>query len=132
MGIAAAKDGLFELLETVADLQVHRRVPGDIPASPAVFLRSGSVSYGDTMDGRYTATVQIVAVTDRGDDTNQDVLDDFSDPDIVNSIPDLLASDRTLGSRVEDSRLVSASDVSIVTVGSDDFYAVTFTVEVLL
>ena len=132
MGIAAVKDGLFELLGTVADLQVHRRVPGDIPASPAVFLRSGGISYGDTMDGRYTATVQIVVVVDRGDDTNQDVLDDFSDPDTVNSIPDLLASDRTLGYRVEDSRLVSASDVSIVAVGADEFYAVTFTVEALL
>jgi hypothetical protein len=129
--ITEIKAGIAACFESVADLQAHERIPDNIPTSPAFFLRSGPADYDDTMDGASTWNVDLVLVVDRADETRQDILDDYADPAQAGSIVAMIDADRTLGGRVDDTKVASVGEISGVTVGSDEFYSRTFRIVVL-
>lgn len=129
--IAGIKAGIAEAFETVADLQIHQRVPDNIPTTPAIFLRSAGANYDDTMDGCSSWRIQLVVVVDRADETKQDILDDYADPAQAGSIVAVIDANRTLGGRVDDVKVASVGEISGVTVGDSEFYSLTFNLEVL-
>lgn len=129
--IAEIKAGLATRLATITGLRAYAYQPDQLNA-PIAFANLESITYNRAMRGGavehiYTVTVVVARATER---TAESAVDAYTNYDGASSVRAAIEGDRTLGGKVSDLLVESASGIQTVSANDAEYLSVDFSVRV--
>jgi hypothetical protein len=124
------RTGIAGNLQTVPDLNVYERPPGEIVVDAAV-VRRANTNYDVSFDGLVDTTWRItVFVSFANTDAGATSLDEYAAASGAKSIKAAIDADPTLGGFVDYSRVVNAEGEKVTNYAGIDYLSVDFNLEI--